>query len=100
MKKAVAYLQVSTSKQADKDFDPEGFSLPAQREACFRKAQDKGAEIIAEYMDRGESAKTADRPEFQRLLDRVQTERNVDYLIVDKVDRFARNVRDGVNVIY
>src|SRR5438105_1306409 len=100
MKRAAAYLRVSTSKQADKDFDPEGYSLPAQREACYRKAKDKQAEVVDEYMDRGESAKTADRPEFQRLLDRVRTKRDIDYVLVDKVDRFARNVRDAVNIIY
>jgi site-specific DNA recombinase len=100
VKRAVAYLRVSTSKQADKDFDPEGYSLPAQREACYREAKTKGAEIIDEFMDRGETAKTADRPQFQRLLERVRAQRDVDYLIVDKVDRFARNVRDAVNIIY
>jgi site-specific DNA recombinase len=100
MKRAVAYIRVSTSKQADKDFDPEGYSLPAQREACVRSAQDKGAEIIDEYKDQGETAKTADRPQFLQLLERVRNQRDVDYLIVDKVDRFARNVRDAVNIIF
>jgi site-specific DNA recombinase len=100
MKRAAIYLRVSTSKQADKDFDPDGYSLPAQREACLRKAQEKGLEVVDEYMDRGESAKTADRPEFQRLVERIRTKRDVDYVIVDKVDRFARNMRDAVNIIH
>ena len=38
MKRAVLYLRVSTAAQADKDRDPEGYSIPAQREACLRKA--------------------------------------------------------------
>jgi site-specific DNA recombinase len=55
-RRAVVYLRVSTNKQADKDTDPEGYSLPAQREACYRKAEQLGAEVVDEYMDRGESA--------------------------------------------
>ena len=37
-KRAVIYLRVSSTQQAEKDFDSEGYSLPAQREACVRKA--------------------------------------------------------------
>src|SRR4051794_19280050 len=37
-KTALIYLRVSSAQQADKDYDPEGYSIPAQREACARKA--------------------------------------------------------------
>jgi len=93
-------LRVSTNKQADKDADPEGYSLPAQREACQRKAEQLGAEIVDEYMDRGESAKTTDRPQFQTMLRRIQEDRDIDYVILDKVNRFARNRRDDANVLF
>jgi hypothetical protein len=36
--KALIYLRVSSSQQADKDYDSEGYSLPAQRTACVRNA--------------------------------------------------------------
>ncbi|MGE3444625.1 MAG: recombinase family protein [Acidimicrobiia bacterium] len=94
------YLRVSTSKQADKDIDPEGYSLPAQRDACVRRAQELGAEVVEEYIDRGESAKTADRPAFLRMMARLTRQRDVDYVIVDKVNRFARNRRDDSNFLY
>jgi site-specific DNA recombinase len=100
LKRAVIYLRVSTAKQADKAEDAEGYSLPAQREACLRKAHDLGAEVVGEYLDRGESAKTTDRPEFQRMLARVREAHDVDYVILDKIDRFARNRRDDANTLF
>ncbi|WP_374215827.1 recombinase family protein [Frankia sp. AiPs1] len=99
-KRAVIYLRVSTLKQANRDSDPDGYSLPAQREACIRKAESLGAEVAEIFMDRGESAKTADRPEFQRMLRFVRTEGDIDYVILDKVDRFARNRRDDANTLF
>jgi DNA invertase Pin-like site-specific DNA recombinase len=99
-KRAVIYLRVSTAKQADKDADAEGYSLPAQREACLRKAEALGAQVVEEYLDRGESAKTTDRPEFQRMLTRIRLARDVDYVILDKIDRFARNRRDDANTMF
>ena len=37
-KLAVSYLRVSTSRQVNKDYDEEGYSIPAQREANQRRA--------------------------------------------------------------
>lgn len=99
-KRAVIYLRVSTAKQASKDDDPDGYSLPAQEEACRRKAEQLDAEVVAVFVDRGESAKTADRREFQRMLAFVKEHRDIDYVILDKVDRFARNRRDDANTLF
>src|SRR5271168_4274603 len=87
---AVIYLRVSSREQAEKGGEAEGYSIPAQREACRRKAKALDAAVIEEFVERGESAKTADRPELQRLLEFV-TEQPVKYVIVHKVDRLARN---------
>ena len=75
-------------------------SQKAQREACLRKAEALGAQVVEEYLDRGESAKTTDRPEFQRMLSRIRLARDVDYVILDKIDRFARNRRDDANTMF
>jgi site-specific DNA recombinase len=100
-KRAVIYLRVSTAKQVGTDdVDPDGYSIPAQRDACRRKAEALGAEIVEEFIDRGSSAKTADRPQFRRLISRVTTERDIDYVILDKIDRFARNRRDDANLLF
>lgn len=100
MKKAVIYLRVSTSRQVKRDLDPDGLSLPAQREACIRKAESLGAEVVGEFVDRGESARFADRDEVQKMLSAVKTARDIDYVIVHKLDRFARNTRDDANMTF
>ena len=97
-KRAVLYLRVSTEEQADTDYNTEGYSLPAQREACVRLSDQLGATVVGEYVDRGESAKSAKRPELQRMLKRLQEQADVDYVIVHKVDRLARNRKDDVEI--
>ena len=94
---AAIYVRVSTKEQAQRDGDPEGYSIPAQREACKRKAASLDAAVIEEFIDRGESARTADRPELQRLLDFV-IDNDVTYVIVHKIDRLARNRADDVAI--
>ena len=97
-KTAVSYIRVSTKEQAERDGDPEGYSIPAQREANRRKAAAKQAMIVEEFVERGESAKHADsRPELQRLL-RYLKDHRVDYVIVHKVDRLARNRLDDTQI--
>lgn len=95
---AVTYIRVSTKRQAEKGGMDEGFSIPAQREANKRKAESMGAYIVKEFTDRGESAKTADRPALQEMLEYLITHR-VDYVIVHKLDRLARNRSDDVEIM-
>jgi site-specific DNA recombinase len=94
---AVIYLRVSSKEQAEKGGEAEGFSIPAQREGCKRKAQSLKAVVVEEFVERGESAKTADRPELQRMLAYL-TEHPVKYVIVHKVDRLARSRADDVAI--
>ena len=94
---AVAYLRVSTVEQARRGMEPEGFSIPAQREACQRRAAQLEAEVVEEFVDRGESARSANRPDLRRLLAYV-AENEVRYVIVHKIDRLARNLADHVEI--
>ena len=97
-KTAVSYVRVSTKEQAERDGDPDGYSLPAQLDANRRKAAAKESIVIEEFVERGESAKFADtRPELQRMLKYLQANR-VDYVIVHKVDRLARNRLDDAQI--
>ena len=50
----------------------EGFSIPAQHEANKKKAASLGALIVKEFVDRGESARSANRPELQKMLTYIQ----------------------------
>ena len=70
--RALIYLRVSTKEQAEMGGEAEGFSIPAQRAACRRKAESLGAVVEEEFVDRGESAKTANRPELLKMLRYVQ----------------------------
>ena len=96
-KAAVSYLRVSTRDQAHRGGEAEGFSIPAQREANKRKAASLGAIVVKEFVDRGASAKSVNRPELQNMLEYV-AENEVDYVIVHKVDRLARNREDDVEI--
>ena len=96
--RALIYLRVSTKEQAEKDLTEEGFSIPAQREACGRHIDSLGGAVIGEYVDRGESARSASRPQLQAMLARIAEERDVDAVVVHKVDRLARNLEDHVAI--
>lgn len=65
---AVSYLRVSTKEQAERGGRDEGFSIPAQRDANLRKARDLNAIVVEEFIDAGESARKADRPELMRMI--------------------------------
>ena len=97
LKTAVIYLRVSTKEQATKGGVQDGYSLPAQRQACYRKADELGAQVVEEFKDAGESARTANRPDLKRMLAYIAAERP-DYVIVHKVDRLARNRADDVAI--
>lgn len=57
----------------------------------------KGWKLVHEYIDAGKSAKTDDRPEFQRMIALAKKQnRNFNAIIVHKFDRFSRNRKDHV----
>jgi site-specific DNA recombinase len=96
--RCVIYLRVSTREQAENGLGEEGFSIPAQREACVCHLRDRGWDLLEEYSDRGESARSADRPQLKAMLARVAEEGDVDAVVVHKVDRLARNLEDHVAI--
>ena len=100
---ALIYLRVSTSRQARKGGESEGYSIPAQREACVAKAHEMGITNIEEFVDAGASARNADRSGLQEMLRRLQAGVQgealpVKYVIVHKVDRLARDRFDDVSI--
>lgn len=95
---AVSYLRVSTKEQAERDGDPEGYSIPAQRDGNQRKADSLGVVVVMEFVDRGESARSAARPQLQAMLTYLAEHPEIKYVIVHKVDRLARNRMDDVEI--
>jgi site-specific DNA recombinase len=97
--RCLIYLRVSTAEQAEGDLaGGEGFSIPAQREACLRHIREQGWDLFDEYCDRGESARSADRPQLQAMLARIVERADVDAVVVHKVDRLARNIEDHFRI--
>jgi DNA invertase Pin-like site-specific DNA recombinase/Mor family transcriptional regulator len=95
-KRAVVYLRVSTQGQVHTDYDPEGISLPAQREACKRKALELSADIVDKYIEPGRTATEIEkRPVFQEMMARIKAEQDVDYIIVHHFNRIFRNSIDA-----
>jgi DNA invertase Pin-like site-specific DNA recombinase len=87
--KLIGYLRVSTARQR------EGFSLEAQREAIERYCQARGYELVAIEEESESAIKT--RPVFQRAKAQV-LDGKADGLIVAKLDRLGRSVRDLANI--
>jgi DNA invertase Pin-like site-specific DNA recombinase len=86
--KAIAYVRVSTEKQADF-----GISLEAQTAKVKAMAVVQGCELVEVIVDAGESAKNLKRPGMERLLALVDA-RAVDTVIIAKLDRLTRSVAD------
>ena len=91
------YLRVSTKEQAQTN-EPEGYSIAAQRKACTKYVQEKGWTLVDEYTDRGESARSAHRPMLQEMLKRVKEDKSINAVVVHKIDRLARNLKDHVEI--
>lgn len=86
---AVVYARVSDAKQADAEV-----SIPAQVEACGRKAAELGASVLRVIRDEGRSAFQGKRPEFQAAVD-LACSTGAKYFICWSSSRFARNRLDA-----
>ena len=90
--KVILYLRVSTKEQV------QGSSLETQEDSCRRYARDNGYEIVRVFIEKGESAKTADRTELKFLLEYVAKNKDIFGVIVWKIDRLARNTLDHASL--
>jgi DNA invertase Pin-like site-specific DNA recombinase len=78
------------------DYNPEGISLPAQRESCEQKARSLGAEVVRDFVEPGRTATTIDkRPVFQEMLAWIKEKRDIDYVVVYHFNRIFRNSVDA-----
>ena len=81
--KAVIYARYSCDNQREE-------SIEGQLRECKAFAERKGYTLVGSYIDRAMSAKTDNRPEFQRMI-KESSKELFDVVIVWKLDRFARN---------
>lgn len=84
---AVIYARYSSHNQTEQ-------SIEGQLRDCYAFAEREGLQVVGEYIDRALTGRYDDRPDFQRM---VQDSRKhqFDYVIVWKLDRFARNRYDS-----
>jgi hypothetical protein len=66
--RAALYLRVSTGRQADNDL-----SIPDQRRQAENFCKGRGWEVVANFVEPGQSATDDRRPEFQRMIDAATT---------------------------
>jgi DNA invertase Pin-like site-specific DNA recombinase len=93
-KTCIIYCRVSSADQL------EGTSLDTQEQLCREYAARSALEVHEVFIERGESAKTANRTELNRAIAFCSRRKKnrVDYFLVYKLDRFARNQEDHVTV--
>jgi len=91
MGKVFAYTRVSTPRQGQK-----GVSLPEQRAAISRYAEQRSLEIIRWFEDRDSAAKVG-REAFTKMLRLVRL-KAAEGVIIHKIDRSARNYDDWSDI--
>ena len=87
------YIRVSSEEQAQ-----HGISVDAQREILKAWAVMRQAGEIEIFEDPGFSGKNTNRPALQRLLAAVR-QGEIDNLVVWKLDRLSRSLRDTLTII-
>lgn len=86
---AVIYARYSSDNQREE-------SIEGQLRECQSYAEKHGYSIIEHYIDRAISARTDQRPDFQRMI-KDSAQRQFSVVLVWKFDRFARNRYDSVH---
>ncbi len=93
--KAVLYVRVSTSDQAEN-----GTSLDNQERACYDWAFRNGIQTLKLFRDEGKSAKTLNRPAMQEMLAYIEEHSaEIDYLVVYQIDRLTRSLTDFADLL-
>lgn len=85
--KAVIYARYSSDNQREESID-------GQLRECMEYAKFNGIDVVNSYIDRALSAKTDNRPNFQRMI-KDSYKGLFDVVLVWKLDRFARCFRYG-----
>ena len=87
--KAVIYARYSSDNQTEA-------SIEGQLRECMEFAERAEIDVIGNYIDRALTAKTDNRPEFQRMI-KDSYKHAFDCIIVWKLSRFARNRYDSAH---
>ncbi len=89
--RALIYVRVSTSEQVA------NYSLGSQERACREHCRRQGLEVERVFREEGASAKTANRPELQAMLDlcaRESKRLGISAVVVNQTNRLTRSLDD------
>lgn len=86
--RAVAYCRFSSEAQRD------GYSIEAQLNAIKSYCEREGIELVDQYIDEARTGTNDNRESFQRLI-ADSSKRQWGYVVVHKLDRFARDRYDS-----
>ena len=91
--RAALYARVSTDMQAEK-----GKSIPAQLAEMREYVEQRGWEVVAEYVEPGRSGKTRKkRPELEKMMAAVR-EGEIDVVVVHELSRISRSIYDTLDL--
>ena len=86
-KQAVIYARYSSDKQTEQ-------SIEGQLRVCYEFAKAQGYDIQREYIDRAMTGTNDNRPSFLQMISDAKN-KDFQYIIVYKLDRFSRNTYDS-----
>lgn len=93
IRKVAIYVRVSTTNQAE-----EGYSIDGQIDSLEKYCEAMGWDVYNKYIDAGFSGGSLKRPEMANLINDVK-KGLFDTVLVYKLDRLSRNVRDTLYLI-
>lgn len=91
--RAIGYIRVSTDEQAR-----EGISLDSQKAKITAYCELNDIELVDIIEDAGKSGKDLNREGIQSLLSMIKA-RQVDAIVVYKLDRLSRRVKDTLSIM-
>ena len=89
-RRVALYIRVSSADQMKNS------SMDVQADRLKRHCKENKY-LFRIYREKGESGYSTDRPEFQRMLQDAEMGK-FEMILVDKIDRLCRNIRDLVDV--
>jgi site-specific DNA recombinase len=93
MKTAIRYLRFSQIGQSNG-------SIERQELYTDQWLEYNNVSLVDTFVDRGHSAKTFDRPDFNKLKEFIKRyHRTVDYLVLDQFDRFSRDAGEAMSLV-
>ncbi|MET3559315.1 site-specific DNA recombinase [Streptococcus rupicaprae] len=92
-RKVAVYVRVSTTNQVE-----EGYSIDGQLDSLTKYCEAMGWSIYNKYIDAGFSGGKLDRPDMMKLI-REAKKGLFDTVLVYKLDRLSRNVRDTLYLV-